>query len=93
MENALSVTANTAANPDWPDEAGLAAFRAWLQGLPSRQAVDRYLGERRAAGASSRTLIGQVKRLLVAFATSRARADLAATIGAARSACPSSKLA
>jgi len=86
MENALSVTANTAANPDWPDEAGLAAFRAWLQGLPSRQAVDRYLGERRAAGASSRTLIGQVKRLLVAFATSRARADLAATIGAARSA-------
>ena len=84
MGNALSVTANTAANPDWPDEAGLAAFRAWLQGLPSRQAVDRYLGERRAAGASSRTLIGQVKRLLVAFATSRARADLAVTLGAAR---------
>ena len=62
----------------------LAAFRAWLQGLSSRQAVDRYLSERRAAGASSRTLIGRVKRQLVAFAGSRSRADLAAILGAAR---------
>ncbi len=84
MEKVPSVTANTATDASWPDEAALAAFRAWLQGLPSRHAVDRYLSERRAAGASSRTLIGQVKRQLVAFATSRARADLAATLGAAR---------
>lgn len=84
MGNALSVTANTVADANWPDEAALAAFRAWLQGLPSREAVDRYLSECRASGASSRTLIGQVKRQLVAFASSRARADLAATLGAAR---------
>lgn len=80
----MSVTANTPGDVNWPDEAALAAFRAWLQGLPSREAVDRYLGERRAAGASSRALIGQAKRQLVAFATSRSRADLAATLGAAR---------
>jgi site-specific recombinase XerD len=83
MEKSLSVTGNAAAESGWPDEAALAAFRAWLQGLPSREAVDRYLSERRAAGASSRTLIGQVKRQLVAFATSRARADLAAALEAA----------
>jgi len=84
MGNTLSVTANTVADANWPDEAALAAFRAWLQGLPSREAVDRYLSGRRACSASSRTLIGQVKRQLVAFASSRARADLAATLGAAR---------
>ncbi|HDC6784865.1 TPA: site-specific integrase [Staphylococcus aureus] len=67
---------------DWPDEAALAAFRAWLQGVPSREAVDRYLPERRAAGASSRAIIGQIKRQLVAFATSRARPDLAAVLQA-----------
>jgi len=83
MEESLSVTGKAAAESGWPDEAALAAFRAWLQGLPSREAVDRYLSERRAAGASSRTLIGQVKRQLVAFASSRARADLAAALGAA----------
>lgn len=42
------------------------------------------MGERRASGASSRTLIGKVKRQLVAFAASRARADLVATLGPAR---------
>ena len=54
-----------------------------LQGVPSRAAVDRYLVDRRAAGASARSVIGRVKRQLMAFATSRARADLAATLSAA----------
>jgi site-specific recombinase XerD len=66
----------------WPDEASLAAFRAWLQGVSSRAAVDRYLSDRRAAGASARSVIGQVKRQLVAFATSRVQAELAATLAA-----------
>jgi hypothetical protein len=51
--------------------------------MPSRAGVERYLPERRGAGASARALIGQVKRQLVAFATSRAQADLAATLAAA----------
>ncbi|NUZ07575.1 site-specific integrase [Piscinibacter koreensis] len=71
------------ADPAWPDEASLAAFRAWLEGVPSRAAVDRYLPDRRTAGASSRSVIGRVKRQLVAFATGRAQADLAATLSAA----------
>jgi hypothetical protein len=82
MENALSAPPSMPADPTWPDEAALAAFRAWLQGVPSRAAVDRYLPDRRAAGASARSVIGRVKRQLVAFATSRAQADLAATLAA-----------
>ena len=82
MENALSAPPRVPADPTWPDEASLAAFRAWLQGVPSRAAVDRYLSERRAAGASARSVVGRVKRQLVAFATSRAQADLAATLAA-----------
>jgi len=72
------------AEPTWPDEASLTAFRAWLQGVPSRAAVDRYLPDRRAAGASARSVIGRVKRQLAAFATSRAQTDLAKTLTAAR---------
>lgn len=84
MENALSAPPRLPAEPSWPNEAELAAFRAWLQGVPSRAAVDLYLSDRRAAGASARSVIGRVKRQLVAFATSRAHADLAATLAAAR---------
>jgi site-specific recombinase XerD len=83
MKNALSAPPSMSADPTWPEEAALAAFRAWLQGVPSRAAVDRYLPDRRAAGASARSVIGRVKRQLVAFATSRAQADLAATLAAA----------
>ena len=80
MEIALSAPPGSPQDPSWPDEAALAAFRAWLQGVPSRAAVDRYLPDRHAAGASARSVIGRIKRQLVAFAMSRARADLAATL-------------
>lgn len=83
MENALSAPPRTSADPTWPDEASLAAFRAWLQGVPSRAAVDHYLPDRRAAGESARSVIGRVKRQLVAFATSRAHAVLATAFAAA----------
>ena len=82
MEIALSATSGSPTEPSWPDEASLAAFRAWLQGVPSRAAVDRYLVDRRAAGASARSVIGRVKRQLAAFATSRAQADMAAVLAA-----------
>ena len=83
MEIALSAPSGSPTDPSWPDEAALAAFRAWLQGVPSRAAVDRYLPDRRAAGASARSVIGRVKRQLAAFATSRAQTDLATTLAAA----------
>ncbi|WP_320533907.1 site-specific integrase [Robbsia andropogonis] len=53
-------------------------LRAWYAGLSSRAAMARYLGGRRAAGESSRGLIGDIRRQLIAFAHSRHRPDLAA---------------
>lgn len=64
--------------PDFPDEAELAALRSWYAGLDARAAVTRYLGDRRAAGASSRSILGRIRRRLVAYARARHREDLAA---------------
>jgi site-specific recombinase XerD len=64
--------------PDFPDEAELAALRGWYAGLDARAAVARYLGDRRAVGASSRGVLGRIRRQLVAYAHARHRADLAA---------------
>lgn len=64
--------------PDLPDEAELAALRGWYAGLDARASVARYLGERRASGASSRGVLGRIRRQLVAYALARLRADLAA---------------
>ncbi|RAA89578.1 integrase [Burkholderia multivorans] len=61
----------------FPDDAELAALRAWYTGLDARTAVARYLGNRKAPGASARGVLGRIRRVLVAFATSRHRADLA----------------
>jgi len=82
VKNALSTPSGPPTDLNRRDDAALAAFRAWLQGVPSRACVDRYLSDRRANVASARALIGQVKRQLVAFATSRAQRDLAATFAA-----------
>ncbi|VWC75862.1 phage integrase family protein [Burkholderia lata] len=63
---------------DFPDEAELAALRSWYAGLGARAAVVRYLGDRRAAGASSRSILGSIRRKLTKFAVRRHRNDLAA---------------
>lgn len=63
--------------PAFPDEAELAALRGWYAGLDARTAVARYLGDRRAVGASSRGVLGRIRRLLIAYAQVRHRADLA----------------
>lgn len=63
---------------DFPDEAELAALRSWYAGLDARAAVARYLGDRRAAGASSRSILGLIRRRLVAYARARHREDFAA---------------
>ncbi|HDR8909192.1 site-specific integrase [Burkholderia multivorans] len=61
----------------FPDEAELAALRSWYAGLDARTAVARYLGDRRATGASSRGVLGRIRRQLIAYAQARHRADLA----------------
>ncbi|PRE49529.1 phage integrase family protein [Burkholderia multivorans] len=65
----------------FPDDAELAALRAWHAGLDARAAVARYLGDRKAPGASARGVLGRIRRALVAFATSRHRTDLAEIFG------------
>ncbi|MBB4518649.1 MULTISPECIES: phage integrase family protein [Burkholderiaceae] len=65
----------------FPNDAELAALRAWYAGLDARAAVARYLGDRMAPGASARGVLGRIRRTLVAFATSRHRVDLAETFG------------
>lgn len=61
----------------FPNDAELAALRAWYAGLDARSAVARYLGERKTPGASARGVLGRIRRSLVAFARSCHRADLA----------------
>ncbi|AQQ48155.1 integrase [Burkholderia multivorans] len=63
---------------DFPNEAELAALRAWYAGVDARTAVARYLGDRRDAGDSSRGILGRIRRRLVTFARARHREDLAA---------------
>ena len=75
MKIVLSVTAPALS---LPDATALAALRAWHEGLSSRDAVTRYLGEARVvAGQSSRGVIGAIRRDIAAFARSRHREDLA----------------
>jgi site-specific recombinase XerD len=66
--------------PGFPDEASLAALRAWYEGLPARDSVIRYLDGKKASGQSARAMLGRLRRQLAAFARSRHRADLAALL-------------
>lgn len=61
---------------DFPDTAALAALRAWYAGLSTRQVVERYLADRRKEGASSRAILGQIRRQLIQYARLRQRPDL-----------------
>ena len=63
MEIALSAPPGSPQDPSWPDEAALAAFRAWLQGVPSRAAVDRYLKLAFKAQSACRVTLDSLARL------------------------------
>ncbi|MGF6482897.1 phage integrase family protein [Paraburkholderia sp. JPY419] len=65
----------------FPDDAELAALRAWYAGLDARAAVARYLCDRKAPGASARGVLGRIRRGLIAYAASRHRDDLAEVFG------------
>ena len=56
---------------DFPDAAELAVLRAWHAGLSTREAVERYLGERLTPGQSSRGVLGRVRCQLATFARRR----------------------
>jgi len=65
----------------FPDDAELAALRAWYAGLDTRAAVARYLGDRKAPGASARSVLGRIRRALISYAASRHRVDLVEAFG------------
>ena len=78
MKSSRFVTANDRPSLSaWPDADSLAALRAWFDGQSSHDAVARFLGDRRVPGQSSRSMIGRIKRQLIAFAIERGRKDLA----------------
>jgi len=62
--------------PGFPSADELAALRAWYAGLPARQAVVRYLGQKKATGQSSRAMLSAIRRQLARFARSRGREEL-----------------
>ncbi|CAJ0774191.1 site-specific integrase [Ralstonia holmesii] len=74
----LSVDPSLGNPSDFPDAAELAVLRAWHAGLSTREAVERYLGERLTPGQSSRGVLGRIRRQLATFARRRQRDDLAA---------------
>jgi site-specific recombinase XerD len=84
VKTALALAANSDAPADWPEAASLAALRAWYEGMSTREVVSQYLAEKRAAGQSSRSMIGSIKRRLVAIAIERGRRDLAQVLEVTR---------
>jgi len=78
VKTSQPVTVGSSHSDALPDAAALAALRAWYEGMDSRTAVERYLGERRVTGESSRGLLGRLRRQVADFARGRQRADLAA---------------
>ena len=76
-----SVTVSTPSTPpsEPPDAASLAALRAWYEGMPAREAVERFLAGRRAVGESSRGILGRIREQVIMFARARHRDDIVAT--------------
>jgi site-specific recombinase XerD len=73
-------TALSSSPEGFPNASALAALRAWYQGIDTRNAVARYLGERLAGSESSRSIIRRIRSQLSSFAHARSRPDLAQLI-------------
>lgn len=80
MRNGQTQEAGQAA-ASFPTADELAALRGWYAGMSSRETVERYLGFKRATGASSRAMLSAIRRQLVRYARTRHRDDLAELLG------------
>ena len=76
----LPSPASTATPTGFPDADELALLRAWYEGLPTRQAVARYLPTTLGDGRSARGVLGRIRRRLIALAHAAHREDLAALL-------------
>jgi site-specific recombinase XerD len=83
MEKHSNSDHDQGADSGFPSAPELAAYRAWLEGLGSRAAVEQFLAGERTPGVSSRTIIGRVRRRLIACAQARQRDELAELFHAA----------
>ena len=82
MKTRLTSPSDSAPTPDgFPDADSLAALRAWYAGLPTREAVARYLPGSAAMGQSARGILGRIRRQLVTVARGVHREDLAMLFG------------
>jgi site-specific recombinase XerD len=66
----------------WPNDAALATYRAWLQGIATQKAVERYFSSNNvrksgAVNASARGIVGAIRRQLQRIARAKHRFDLA----------------
>jgi hypothetical protein len=66
---------------DLPGDDALAALRCWYEGVPTREAVIRYLSHRLTHGTSARGVLSELRRQLVRSALARHRDDLATLFG------------
>jgi site-specific recombinase XerD len=62
---------------DFPDNDALAALRSWYEGIPTREAVVRYLPHLLTRGKSARGVLSEIRRELIRCALARHRDDLA----------------
>ncbi|WP_158937413.1 phage integrase family protein [Burkholderia sp. S171] len=60
-----------------PDGDALAALRSWYEGVPTRDAVIRYLPHLLTPGKSARGVLSEIRRQLIRCALTRHRDDLA----------------
>jgi site-specific recombinase XerD len=61
---------------DLPDNDALAALRSWYEGIPTREAVVRYLPHLLTRGKSARGVLSEIRRELIRCALARHRDDL-----------------
>ena len=61
---------------DFPNDAQLAALRAWYAGVSSLEAVERFLPEQKQGGQSARGMIGQIRAQLITIAKEKRQAAL-----------------
>jgi len=71
----------TTRSSDLPDDDALAALRSWYEGVPTRDAVIRYLPRLLTPGVSARGVLSEIRRQLIRCALTRGRDDLAKVFG------------
>jgi len=86
MKTALASAASPALPRTLPNAASLAAFRAWLEGLPAREVVVRYLPDQVGDGQSARGVLSRIRTQLVSAARHMRQHEIATILSQQREA-------